>query len=454
MKFQYLFISVFFSAGLCFSQAPTHLTTDLLEHTDRVFLDGYHSSVALSEIGTAVERYQLAAIRNPNPYLGWVVNSEQPNTLQTAYRILVASSPNLLAKNEADMWDSGRTESDNSVAVPYEGKRPLQPSTVYYWKVKTWDNHGKESEFSQVRSFITADRLDGETSRYPLQVVDEYPVKIQPLGEGHVYIDFGKTSFGRLKLTLSSEQETDTVTIHLGERVRDGRIDRNPGGSIRYANYHLPLLKGRHTYTLKIHPDGRNTSLTRNVDVAPILMPDYTGEVMPFRSCEIEGYYPALKQTEIVRQTTHYPFDETASHFHSSDTVLNQIWELCKYAIKGTSFAGTYLDGDRERIPYEREALISQLGQYCVDREFSIARHSHEYLITHPTWPAEWVMQSVWMAWNDYIYTGNAASLRRFYNDLKAKSLLGLKESNGLISTRTGKVTPELLKAIHYKGVN
>jgi hypothetical protein len=445
------FIVLFLTGGLCFAQSPTRLTTDLLEHTDRVFLDGYPSGVRLAELGTTVERYQTATIRNPKPYLGWVVNSEQPNRLQTAYRILVASSPELLAKDEADLWDSNRTESDNSVAVAYNGK-PLQPATVYYWKVKTWDNHGIESGFSQVRGFITADRLDGETARYPLQVSDEYPVKTSVLKDGHSFIDFGKASFGRLKLTLSCGKEMDTVTIHLGERVRDGRIDRNPGGSIRYAKYRLPLMKGRHTYMLKIRPDKRNTSLTRNIDVVPILMPDYTGEVLPFRYCEIEGYYPVLQQTDIVRQTAYYPFDETASHFHSSDTVLNRIWELCKYAIKGTSFTGTYIDGDRERIPYEREALISQLGQYCVDREFSIARHSHEYLITCSTWPTEWIMQSVWMAWNDYMYTGNTASLKRFYNDLKAKSLLGLKESNGLISTRTGKVTPELLNAIHYKG--
>ncbi|MDR3219133.1 MAG: alpha-L-rhamnosidase, partial [Dysgonamonadaceae bacterium] len=355
---------------------------------------------------------------------------------------------------------------DNSVAVRYDGK-PLQPATVYYWKVKTWDNHGVESDFSTIRGFITAKELDGETARYPLQVSDEYPVAIrqfssQPSVDGNgspscgggkgFYIDFGKTSFGRLKLTLSSGNETDTVTIHLGERIRDGRIDRNPGGSIRYANYRLPLLKGTHTYTLKIRPDSRNTSLTRNIFDLPILMPDYTGEVMPFRSCEIEGYSPALKQPDVVRQTVYYPFDETASHFHSSDTVLNQVWELCKYAIKATSFTGMYIDGDRERIPYEREALISQLGQYCVDREYSIARRSREYLIIHPTWPAEWAMQSVWMAWNDYMYTGNATSLKRFYNDLKAKTLLGLKESNGLISTRTGKVTPETMKPIYFKG--
>ncbi|MDR0843788.1 MAG: alpha-L-rhamnosidase, partial [Tannerella sp.] len=185
-----------FFAGLCTAQAPSRLMTDLLEHTDRVFLDGYPANISLAELGTAVERSPLAEIRNPKPYLGWVINSDRPNTLQTAYQILVASSNELLTKNEADMWDSGRTESDNSIAVPYNGK-PLKPATVYYWKVKTWDNHGVESAFSQVKSFITAAQLDGKTARYPLQISDEYPVKINPLGNGNYFVDFGKDAFGR-----------------------------------------------------------------------------------------------------------------------------------------------------------------------------------------------------------------------------------------------------------------
>jgi hypothetical protein len=444
-------ITIFFLffVHLCVAQAPSHLTTDLLEHTDRVFLDGYLANSSLDELETVIERNQLAEIRNSKPYLGWVVNSDQPNTLQTAYRILVASSKRLLAKDEADMWDSGRTESDNSVVVPYAGK-PLQPATVYYWKVKTYDNHDVESAFSQVKSFITAAQLDGETARYPLQISDEYPVKINPSGNNRYFVDFGKDAFGRLKLTLTSIAENDTVTVHLGERTKDGQVDRNPGGSIRYAAYRLPLMKGTHTYSVKIRPDQRNTNTTVDGSGA-MLMPAYTGEVTPFRYCEIADYYPTLTTTDVVRQTVHYPFDETASFFHSSDTVLNQIWELSKYAIKATSFTGTFVDGDRERIPYEREALISQLGQYCVDREFSIARHSHEYLIYHPTWPTEWMMHSVWMAWNDYMYTGNAASIQKYYEDLKAKTLIGLKESNGLISTKTGKQTPQFLQSIHYK---
>jgi hypothetical protein len=439
---------LFSGAGLCFAQAPTHLTTDLLEHTDRVFLDGYPSSLALEDRHTAVERYQSAEIRSSKPCLGWVVNSDRPNTLQIAYRIMLASSPALLAREQADMWDSGRTESDNSVAVLYEG-RPLQPSNIYYWQVKTWDNHGTESSFSQIRSFVTAAQLDGATARYPLQITDEYPVRTTPLGEDLVLIDFGKDAFGRLKVTLSSEKETDTLIVRLGETLRDGRIDRLPPGTVRYAEYRLPLSAGTHTYAVKIRPDKRNTDVKANVSaVNPILMPDYTGEVLPFRYCELENG----RSAQVVRQTVHYPFNETAARFHSSDTVLNQVWELCKYSVKATSFAGVYVDGDRERIPYEADALINQLCHYTADREYAIARYSHEYLIHYATWPAEWIMQSVLMAWTDYIYTGNRASLQRFYDDLKAKTLLGLKESNGLISTRTGKMTPELLQSIHFSG--
>ncbi|MDR1886371.1 MAG: alpha-L-rhamnosidase, partial [Prevotellaceae bacterium] len=437
-----------FCAEICIAQAPAHLTTELLEHTDRVFLDGYPADIPPAKLGDVIERYQTAAIRSSEPYLGWTVNSDKNNTLQTAYHILVASSPELLAGNEADMWDSDEIASDNSVSVQYAGK-PLQTSTVYYWKVKIRDNHGTESDFSHIKSFMTADKFDSETSRYPLQITDEYPVKITYPGNGHTFIDFGKDAFGKLKLTLSSNKETDTVVIRLGECLRDGLIDRKPAGTIRYAEYRLPLMTGVHTYAVKIRPDRRNTDKSANgFGAHPILMPDYIGEVYPFRYCEIENYSPAPAVENIVRQTVHYPFNETAASFHSSDSVLNQVWDLCKYSIKATSFTGTYIDGDRERIPYEADAFITQLAHYSVDREYSIARHTHEHLIKHATWPTEWILQSVLMAWYDYLYTGNPASLQKYYEDLKCKSLMGLKESNGLISSKTGKQTPEFLQSI------
>lgn len=444
----FLFISIF-----CMAQAPTNLTTDLLEHTDRVYLDGYLSEVQLHQLNTLIERYQVAKIRSKHPALGWIMNSNVHDTRQIAYQIVVATSEELLQMGNADMWDSGKTESDNSIAIIYNGK-PLQPLKVYYWKVKTWDNHGNESPFSDIKSFMTAEKLDGRTSTYPLEVTDEYPAKLSHINEMKTFIDFGKAAFGRIKLTLISDSGKDTVTVRLGECCINGTINRNPGGARRYAEYKLPLMAGVHTYTIKMKPDKRNTTPKRNESrVDPIYMPDYIGEVYPFRYCEIDNYSYSLTVESVIRQCVHYPFNEMAADFHSSDSILNQVWELCKYSVKATSFAGMYIDGDRERIAYEADALINQLCHYSVDKEFAMARHTLEYLIYNPTWPTEWHLQNVLIAWNDYLYTGNKVLLEHYYTDLKAKTLMSLKEDNGLISTRTGKMTEEIKKSVHFRGV-
>ncbi len=81
------------------------------------------------------------------PRLGWVIESDAQNVVQTAYRLLVASSPELLAQDEGDLWDSGKVESDASQWVPYEGKE-LKDNARAYWKVKSFTNVG-ESDWSE-----------------------------------------------------------------------------------------------------------------------------------------------------------------------------------------------------------------------------------------------------------------------------------------------------------------
>jgi len=425
---------------------PSGLTINFLAHADQVFLNGYPVNAPLDEAVFGHENFQFAEIGQRQPFFGWIVNSEQDNTLQTAYRILVASSPDSLEKNQGNLWDSGKVTSNRSVNVYYEGK-PLMPDMVCFWKVKTWDNQGLESSYSSVRQFKMAGKLSGyATARYPLQKKDDSPVSVKMLSDSLCFADFGKDAFGRLRLTLCGKANDDTITVHLGEALKKGRIDPAPGGTIRYSSYKLALKSGWNTYVVAIRPD------TRNMGPQAVKMPEYIGEVTPFRYCEIEGYDARPTSCQIIRETVTYPFDDTDSYFHSSDSVLNQVWDLCKYSIKATSFTGIFIDGDRERIPYEADAYIDQLGCYGIAREYSIARYSREYLISHATWPTEWILQSVLMAWYDYLYTGNKESLEYFYPDLKAKTLMPLAGESGLISTRTGRVTPELLCAIHLNG--
>ena len=72
-----------------------------------------------------------------------------------------------------------------------------------------------------------------------------------------------------------------------------------------------------------------------------------------------------------------------------------------------------------------------------------------EYLIFHPTWPTEWSLQNIPLAWNDYLYTGDDSFLKKYYSELQKKMLLALAGSNGLISTQTGKQTTDFLNSIH-----
>jgi hypothetical protein len=58
----------------------------------------------------------------PQPALGWSVESGTRGDVQTAYQVLVAPTPALLAADHGDLWDSGKVASDVSAQVEYAGK--------------------------------------------------------------------------------------------------------------------------------------------------------------------------------------------------------------------------------------------------------------------------------------------------------------------------------------------
>ncbi|MDT8389986.1 MAG: family 78 glycoside hydrolase catalytic domain [Lentisphaeria bacterium] len=276
----------------------------------------------------------------------------------------------------------------------------------------------------------------------PIILSKRPPAHIRRHTDGRVFVAFDKAAFGTIELTLTS-QHARNIHVHLGERLQAPHtVDREPPGSIRYRRMTLRVEPGTKTYRLTVTPDDRNTG-----DKA-VLMPPEIGEVMPFRYCEIEGFDGGIAPGDIRQVMAHYPFDDDAAGFNCSDETLNAVWDLCKYSIKATSFCGVYVDGDRERIPYEADAYINQLGHYCVDKEYGMGRATLEHFIDHPTWPTEWSLHMPLMAWAEYIYTGDKAFMDNHYDDLKLRALLKLGREDGLISTQTGLVTPEFVEAL------
>jgi len=401
----------------------TQLRTELLTQPEFRVTNGYPDTVGLP-----------VYINNSKPLLGWEI-SGPPNSWQSAYRVCVLQGKKLV-------WDSGKVLSDVSHGIIYDGPR-LDSRQTYSWQVMIWDQHDKPSDWSEFTTFHTGAVSDRyQVAVYPQQKTDEIPQHSVSRGS-EMQFDFGRASFGQLRIYLKNAEEGDTLGVRLGEAVdEEGKIDSKPGGTIRYAEYQIPLQKGTSEYVLQLKPDQRNTG------VFAVKMPEYIGEVFPFRYVELTSPRMSSYTANVTRSSVHYPFDDRTSHFTSSDTILNAIWDLCKYSIKATSFAGIYVDGDRERIPYEADIRVTQLSHYYAEGGLSMARRSLEYVLRHATWFTDCVLQTVPIALVDFLHTGDLRFVRDNYSELFAKLLIPLREANGLISTRTGRQTPAFKESI------
>ncbi|MBX3434517.1 MAG: family 78 glycoside hydrolase catalytic domain [Pirellulales bacterium] len=376
-----------------------------------------------------LQRPHEAEIFDPRPEFSWECGVGERVCRQAAYQIVVRRVP---ADGSAPtvVWDSQRVAGDQSINVEYAGE-PLVAAAAYSWQARIWNEAGTASDWSPPQEFRMARRLsERRTALYPLEQISQAPTAVESRGPGSYFVDFGRAAFGYARLRLPASDAARTIEVRFGEKLKSGRIDRNPGGSIRYYATTALVPAGTTELTLRPPRDRRNTT------GAAIRLPASIGVVAPFRYLEVDEAPAGLAADAFARIAVQYPFDDAAARFTSSDADLNAVWDLCKYSIQATTFCGVYVDGDRERIPYEADAYINQLCHYGVDREFALARHSHEYLLANPTWPTEWKQHSILMAWADYLHTGDVESLRNHYDVLRREKLLEAAEtSSGLLDT-------------------
>jgi alpha-L-rhamnosidase len=89
------------------------------------------------------------------PRLDWILTSsgETPrNASQSSYRILVATSPEILARDQGDLWDSGPVSSSETTHIVYAGTA-LKSRQLCFWKVRVTDSQGRASAWSDTASW-------------------------------------------------------------------------------------------------------------------------------------------------------------------------------------------------------------------------------------------------------------------------------------------------------------
>ncbi len=83
------------------------------------------------------------------PRLSWKLAGTGRDQSQTAFQIVVASSPALLSPERADLWDSGVQKSDRNRLIPYSGAPLRTPGQTCFWRVRVWDDLHRASDWSE-----------------------------------------------------------------------------------------------------------------------------------------------------------------------------------------------------------------------------------------------------------------------------------------------------------------
>jgi alpha-L-rhamnosidase len=379
--------------------APSGLLCDLLEHPEKTVL------------------------ANTKPQFGWIYHPSFRNDSQSGFRIIVASSQSLVDAGVGDVWDSGRTSNSNSINVPYAGA-PLASSADLFWRVQTVDSTGQASPFSVVQHFITGATTNVFAGRYPLNFIAAPPVLLTNTAPGRWFADFGQDAFGYTTVHADGVFGSIPVQVRFGEASDGFAVNMSPAGLVRSTNTTFNLVNGNVTYSIRPPAYSRPPGAVN---------PAGCGVVMPFRYFELINFPGTLALTNVMQMRLLSEFNPDAASFHSSSAALDRVWNLCRNSIQMLTFDGVYVDGDRERKPYEADSYINQLTSYAMDREFTLPRHSIEYLLQHPTWPTEWKFHSIFMIWADYLQTGNTNLLNQYYKELQTDSFTWAATSCGLM---------------------
>lgn len=248
----------------------------------------------------------------------------------------------------------------------------------------------------------------------PVGEYDVSPNEIVEKSKGNYFIDLGKEITGGIYLEFSDIENPTELEMRYGEELSSANTVKY---EMRTGNVY------REYFTMK---EGDQTF--KNLGMKS------------FRYIEILNSPVEITKDNIKGIAIRQEFNDDESYFRSDNDLLNAVYDLCKYSIKATTQDMLVDSQTRERGPYEGDLYVNQLSMYSFMRNYSVPRFTNESLAFGPTWPEEYHQMTILSAWQDYMYTGDTASLEKLYTTLKGKLLEDTKFSNTYNLYQSGKM--------------
>lgn len=253
---------------------------------------------------------------------------------------------------------------------------------------KGWTKPVRRSPFLQSSDETLVSYSSENVQRYAVK-----PASVTNKGNGTYLIDLGKEIVGSFGLKNIKVNGNKAITLKYGEELENGTVKEPMRTTNNYVE-HWTLKKGTQS--------------------------PFNTDLMTYRYVEVSNSPVKLTTNNVQGFALHQPFNDQASSFKSSNSLLNNIYDFTKYSIKATNQDLMVDSQSRERGVYEGDTLINSLSSDSFSNDYSLSRFSTDWGLNNPTWPAEYGLYQVMNVWNDYQYTGDKSLLTKVYSQLKA----------------------------------
>ena len=263
------------------------------------------------------------------------------------------------------------------------------------------------------------------------------------------FVDFGQEFTGGLRLTVQDGSAGQVVQITSGEQCHPlvfdpnafhgmgqnvstacNTVDQSWGWKFNWTLRDGPQVIEQHQYmifryvSIEFIGSSTSTASSNTNNTTTTTLPSLAVASLPTR-WSLDGW------------GVNAPWDPSDTSFHSSDNVLNAVWNLSANMLQ-KGVLDTYTDSNaRERRAYECDGLIAAGNRMLLQSNTIMwARHSHSWIFQYPTWPVEWLQITPFLAHMDYMATGSTdladAYFDLLYNNTQIHALDG---PTGLINT-------------------
>ncbi|MBK1881798.1 family 78 glycoside hydrolase catalytic domain [Luteolibacter pohnpeiensis] len=284
------------------------------------------------------------------PRFSWIVESAERGEKQTAWQLLVASSPEELASDQGSVWDSGKVMGDETSQIVYAGS-DLVSREVCYWKVRSWNKDDEPSPWSETATFSMGLL---ESSDWSAKWIDGLlPVPTSSEDQQRVIVS---ATYGAVTGTGSYN-----VTAQLQELAAEGNYalpvtNDTFGGDPAYNS----LKQLRVVYTINgqtlVKTFAEDTLIIFPADLPGILEPEITSA--RYESVAGTGFNDVTAKLAALDQGEPYSVVVNNTNF-GPDPAYNQVKQLrVNYTLNGLSGVALFAENVTFNFPTDLPELV------------------------------------------------------------------------------------------------